>query len=123
MSFPLLLALKYLKPKRSVASVITFVSILGVMLGVAVVIIVLRSGQTVYIEEGAWVYGSISADGADGIAILGEGVLSGEKAHRDTDRREKPENTAWSGYAGRILVDLVRCRNLRIGRVSLYDGM
>ncbi|MBQ6915535.1 MAG: ABC transporter permease [Kiritimatiellae bacterium] len=45
MSFPLLLALKYLKPKRSVASVITFVSILGVMLGVAVVIIV-RSVMT-----------------------------------------------------------------------------
>ena len=45
MNFPLLLALKYLKPKRSVASVITFVSILGVMLGVAVVIIV-RSVMT-----------------------------------------------------------------------------
>ena len=45
MSFPLLLALKYLKPKRSVASVITLVSILGVMLGVAVVIIV-RSVMT-----------------------------------------------------------------------------
>ena len=42
MSFPLFLALKYLKPKRSVASVITVVSILGVMLGVAVVIIVRR---------------------------------------------------------------------------------
>ena len=45
MSFSLFLALKYLKPKRSVASVITFVSILGVMLGVAVVIIV-RSVMT-----------------------------------------------------------------------------
>ena len=40
MSFSLFLALKYLKPKRSVASVITCVSILGVMLGVAVVIVV-----------------------------------------------------------------------------------
>ena len=39
------LALKYLKPKRSVASVITCVSILGVMLGVAVVIVV-RSVMT-----------------------------------------------------------------------------
>ncbi len=39
------LALKYLKPKRSVASVITCVSILGVLLGVAVVIIV-RSVMT-----------------------------------------------------------------------------
>ena len=45
MSFPLFLALKYLKPKRSVASVITCVSILGVMLGVAVVIVV-RSVMT-----------------------------------------------------------------------------
>ena len=45
MSFPLFLALKYLKPKRSVASVITFVSVLGVMLGVATVIIV-RSVMT-----------------------------------------------------------------------------
>lgn len=45
MNFPLFLALKYLKPKRSVASVITLVSILGVMLGVAVVIIV-RSVMT-----------------------------------------------------------------------------
>ncbi len=44
-SFPFFLALKYLKPKRSVASVITCVSILGVMLGVAVVIIV-RSVMT-----------------------------------------------------------------------------
>ena len=44
-NFPLFLALKYLKPKRSVASVITIVSILGVMLGVAVVIIV-RSVMT-----------------------------------------------------------------------------
>ena len=45
MKFPLFLAVKYLKPKRSVASVITLVSVLGVMLGVAVVIIV-RSVMT-----------------------------------------------------------------------------
>lgn len=45
MRFSLFLALKYLKPKRSVASVITCVSVLGVMLGVAVVIIV-RSVMT-----------------------------------------------------------------------------
>ena len=40
MPFPLFLAFKYLKPKRSVASVITCVSVLGVLLGVAAVIIV-----------------------------------------------------------------------------------
>lgn len=40
MPFPLFLALKYLKPKRSFTSVVTFVSVLGVLLGVAIVIIV-----------------------------------------------------------------------------------
>ena len=38
--FSLFLALKYLKPKRSVTSVVTFVSIVGVLLGVAIIIIV-----------------------------------------------------------------------------------
>ena len=50
MSFSFFLATKYLKPKRSVASVITCVSILGVMLGVAAVIIV-RSVMTGFGDE------------------------------------------------------------------------
>lgn len=39
--FSLFLALKYLKPKRTFISVITVISVLGVMLGVAVLIIVI----------------------------------------------------------------------------------
>lgn len=39
--FELLLALRYLRPKRSFVSIITLISILGVMLGVAVLIIVI----------------------------------------------------------------------------------
>lgn len=39
--FSLFLALKYLKPKRTFVSVITVISVIGVMLGVAVLIIVL----------------------------------------------------------------------------------
>ena len=50
MSFPVFLAAKYLKPKRSVASAITCVSVLGVMLGVAAVIIV-RSVMTGFGDE------------------------------------------------------------------------
>jgi len=38
--FSLFLALKYLTPKRSVTSVVTFVSVIGVLLGVAIIIIV-----------------------------------------------------------------------------------
>ena len=40
MPFALFLALKYLKPKRSFTSVVTVISVLGVVLGVAIVIIV-----------------------------------------------------------------------------------
>ena len=40
MRFSLFLALKYLRPKRSFTSVVTLISILGVVLGVAIVIIV-----------------------------------------------------------------------------------
>lgn len=39
--FPLFLALKYLKPKRSFISVVTLFSVLGVLLGVAILVIVL----------------------------------------------------------------------------------
>src|SRR5271167_3643985 len=39
--FELLLALRYLRPKRTFVSVITLISILGVALGVAVLIIVI----------------------------------------------------------------------------------
>lgn len=50
MRFALFLAFKYLKPRRSVASVITCVSVLGVMLGTAIVIIV-RSVMTGFGDE------------------------------------------------------------------------
>ena len=39
--FSLFLALKYLKPKRTFLSVVTVISVLGVLLGVAVLVIVL----------------------------------------------------------------------------------
>lgn len=39
--FSLFLALKYLKPKRSFTSVVTVISVLGVLLGVAILVIVL----------------------------------------------------------------------------------
>ena len=40
MPFALFLALKYLKPKRSLTSAVTVFSVLGVILGVAIIIIV-----------------------------------------------------------------------------------
>ena len=41
MPFSLFLALKYLKPKRSFVSVVTLISVVGILLGVAILVIVL----------------------------------------------------------------------------------
>ena len=79
MSFPLFLALKYLKPKRSVASVVTLVSVAGVMLGVAVVIIV-RSVMTgfgdIWEEKILDFKPHVSIVPLDGGAIQGEDALA-----------------------------------------------
>lgn len=79
MNFALFLALKYLKPKRSVASVITIVSIIGVMLGVAVVIIV-RSVMTgfgdIWEEKILDFKPHISLQATSGNVILGEERIS-----------------------------------------------
>ena len=40
-SFPLFLALRYLKPRRTSVSVITLISVTGVTLGIAVLIVVI----------------------------------------------------------------------------------
>src|SRR2546427_13241238 len=51
--FELLLALRYLRPKRTFVSVITLISVLGVTLGVAVLIIVISvmSGFDQHLRE------------------------------------------------------------------------
>lgn len=81
MGFPLFLALKYLKPKRSVASVITIVSVLGVMLGVAVVIIV-RSVMTgfgdIWEEKILDFKPHVSLVAAAGNVVTGEDGLANE---------------------------------------------
>ena len=43
----------------------------------------MHSGQTVFIDEGAVVYGQIDARGADHIRILGRGILCGSQAVHD----------------------------------------
>ena len=81
MSFPLFLAAKYLKPTRSVASVITCVSVLGVMLGVAVVVIV-RSVMTgfgdIWEEKILDFKPHVSLVPESGNVIGGEGEIAGK---------------------------------------------
>ena len=84
MSFTTFLALKYLKPKRSVASAITCVSVLGVMLGVAAVIIV-RSVMTGFGD--IWESKILDFKPHVSLVSAGEGFVHGEDALSDALRR------------------------------------
>lgn len=82
--FSLFLALKYLKPKRTFLSVVTVLSVLGVLLGVAVLIIVLsvmtgfdEMWRTKILDFNAHITVSVSgglADDEDGLCELIEAV-------------------------------------------------
>lgn len=75
LKFEYFLAWKYLRPRRSVSSVIAFVSVLGVMLGVAVVIIV-RSVMTGFGD--IWEEKILDFKPHISLVSASGGVLSGE---------------------------------------------
>lgn len=73
----------------------------------------LRSGETLYIEEGAIVRGRVIAEYADGIAIRGRGILDG------SDWRNGPSLP----YEERTqMIKLVGCRDVRIEGITVVDG-
>lgn len=113
MKFALFLALKYLRPKRSVASVITCVSILGVMLGVAVVIIV-RSVMTgfgdIWEEKILDFKPHISlVSQKGGAAIQGEEAIAKEIRNLDGVTSVTPEidTRVMIAYKGRVLAPVI----------------
>ena len=71
----------------------------------------LTSGQTAYIEEGAIVHGAFHAEDAENIPVIGEGIISGVKMHREEVTMDKM-----------MLLDFIRCKNVKIGAMTLYDG-
>ena len=75
MPFPLFLAFKYLKPKRSFTSVVTVISVLGVVLGVAIVIIV----RAVMTGFGDMWRDKILAFKPHAMVVPYEGVIHGEQ--------------------------------------------
>lgn len=83
MPFSLFLALKYLRPKRSLTSVITCVSVLGVVLGVAIVIIV-RAVMTgfgdLWQEKILDFKPHISVVAGNGVVVRGEKALAAKLA-------------------------------------------
>lgn len=76
MPFPLFLALKYLKPARSFTSVVTLISVIGVVLGVAIIIIV-RSVMTGFGDM--WKEKILDFKPHITISPLGGGVIENEE--------------------------------------------
>lgn len=72
----------------------------------------LHDGQTLFIDGGAVVYGSVKAVSAANISIVGHGIL-------DQSRMERHDPLEW-GTDG--LVNFVKCENVRIEGVILRDS-
>lgn len=77
MPFSLFLALKYLKPKRSFTSVVTLISVIGVVLGVAIIIIV-RAVMTGFGDM--WKEKILDFKPHITISALGGGTIENEEA-------------------------------------------
>ena len=112
MPFPVFLALKYLRPKRSVASAITCVSVLGVMLGVAAVIIV-RSVMTgfgdIWEEKILDFKPHVSLVPRAGATIKGEDALAEAIRQIDGVSSVTPEidTRVLLSYKGRVLAPVI----------------
>ncbi|MBC8079023.1 MAG: hypothetical protein H7X86_01670 [Gorillibacterium sp.] len=70
----------------------------------------LRSNETIYIEEGAIVYGVIESENSDNITIRGRGILNGSTWSREGEMREQR------------FIRLTNCWNVRIEGITLVDG-
>lgn len=70
-----------------------------------------KAGETVYLEEGSMVFGCLEAYIADGVQILGNGILNGCVWH------PKEENGG-----GRPMMRIVLCNNVKVQGVTMVDG-
>jgi len=73
-------------------------------------VIRLESNQTIYLADGAVVYGAIIAEKAKNVAIIGRGILDGSKF----DRMDM-----YGAFSG--LISLYDCENVRIDGITLRD--
>ena len=86
----------------------------------------LHSNQTVYLSEGAIVYGSIHAENADHIEILGRGIL--DNSHNIETILFQPETlgtgeTEVSNYIREHTIKLVNCHDICIDGITMRDSL
>lgn len=85
----------------------------------------LKSGQTLFIDEGAVVYASVCALDAQDIRILGRGILdNGKNKERILFEANVEENvTACANAERQNAIDLVRCKNVEIDGITIRDSL
>ena len=71
--------------------------------------IVMKSNQTLYLDEGAFVYGYVVGKGIENVRIAGRGILCGAKETHCDERRTQ-------------LINFEYCRNVEISGVTLIDS-
>jgi lipoprotein-releasing system permease protein len=102
MPFSLFLALKYLKPKRSVTSVVSLVSVIGVVLGVAIIIIV-RAVMTGFGDM--WREKILDFKPHITVSSVGGGVIENEQSVCDRLEQVPGVLAASPGLEMRVLVE------------------
>lgn len=90
----------------------------------------LKSNQTVYIEQGARVYGTLEGYEVKNVKIMGRGILDGSK-HTSWDQRifgiyfERSENITIEGIGIREnywwVTEFLLCKNVNISHINLFS--
>ena len=88
-------------------------------------LIEMQSGQTLYLDEGAVVYASIHAIDAEGIRILGRGILDNSKNTEEVLFAANAEgNTeAVNNVKRRHTVQLEYCKDIEIDGITIRDSL
>ena len=96
-------------------------------------VINVKSGETVYVDEGAVVYGCVRGIGVENITIAGRGIIDGSKMKRPDEREREEEEydipdmnddqKEWgiSSIVRGAILGFMRSRNIRISGVILRD--
>ena len=84
----------------------------------------LKSGDTVYLDPGAIVYGGFHASNATDIAILGRGIIDGGYLKEEILFEAKGDGDEDVHNAKRVhTIDLRNCRNVKIDGLTIRDSL
>jgi len=87
--------------------------------------ITLESDQTLFLDEGALVYGCVSAVDAENIKILGRGILDNSRNHARIlfDCNAEGNTQAVSNAVRQHTIELQYCTNVQIDGITVRDSL